>query len=442
MSRVEVPKLMDYSGAIAANNSMADIFSGMANRNQNKKVLKENKRQHMSDEAFRMFELNSKKEESKWEQLFKENKFEAQQTEKQNKRTANATAIKTLYPKVTSEIGQAFGQVPSVTNANKMDNVLGNMDIGSIETKNRFGFDLNKYESSVAIDKRDYKYKAGQDKISNKQNQEKIDISRSVANRPKNLQELLLKIAPSLTKGQAPSATNTSESNMQNNIGNNNNTPLAENSNKQVKENKYFNQTENKPITKLDLVTKKFETTYTDSAGRTWGKNSVTGREYLLKDKDFTSKTKEFLTNELSRDLESLQYLEENHNDRFTGIDTLYQDANSSQFSPFDEDEEYGVYKQKMNGLANLIRNKLFGASLTDGEKQAFKDGYVALSDRDGSFVAKIKELNRIAKTALKRNYNTLVLKWGENKVNKLYEANGLSSYIGIKSKKSWKDYE
>lgn len=183
MKRIRAPKLGNYGTAIQANNSMANIFNNISNGINKRDQLKETKRHHMSDEVFEKLKFNAKKEESKWGQLFKENKYQHEQSDLSNKRTANATAIKTLYPKVTSKIGEAFGQVPSVENANKMDNVLGNMDIGSIEKKNRFGFDLNKFETSVATDKRDHIYKANQDSISNNQNQQKINVSKEKNNK-------------------------------------------------------------------------------------------------------------------------------------------------------------------------------------------------------------------------------------------------------------------
>ena len=129
----------------------------------------------------------------------------------------------------------------------------------------------------------------------------------------------------------------------------------------------------------------------------------------------------------MSTDLGSLKYLQDNHSDKYTGTNSTIAEVGANKLNPFfDAPEGYATYKQKLNSLSNLARNKLFGASLTDGEKKAFEDGYISLGDKDTNFTAKLNEISRISETAKNRVYNNLKTQWGEQTAKKYMIDNGL----------------
>jgi|GEM_PF-4112115 len=64
---------------------------------------------------------------SKWQE-----QFDFEKMQQQSKNLANTQVLKTVRPDIYSNIGQQYGQVPSVENANMMNRVAGNVDINAV----------------------------------------------------------------------------------------------------------------------------------------------------------------------------------------------------------------------------------------------------------------------------------------------------------------------
>lgn len=179
--RPTVPKLMGYNAAIHANNSMAKAFANLNNIASDYTDGVERKRSALANEAHNIKSLNETKRANVADEIHKKNKFgfeQKQYTDSQkalaDKKEANASTIKTLYPKYVSSLGQTMGDYPSIENANKMNNILGSTDIGRINDKNKMDFDKSKFIETKR-----------QNDINNGFKTQEIAFKKQNANKPK-----------------------------------------------------------------------------------------------------------------------------------------------------------------------------------------------------------------------------------------------------------------
>ena len=156
--RFDVPKLADYSGAIQANQSMANAFSNLGNQSQDYLKMEEQKKNNEWNRAFdvQKFDLET-------------NKYNSGLQEKADAKSANAGTLKALYPTEYGNLSNTMGNNP---------NLLGNVDIGNVQS-------YNTNIAKAAKEKEDALYQAGRDKISDGFERDRISISRQNANEPK-----------------------------------------------------------------------------------------------------------------------------------------------------------------------------------------------------------------------------------------------------------------
>ncbi len=166
MPRYDVPKFADYSGAIQANQSMANSFANLGNQSQDYLKMEEQKNQNAWNRVFEGNKLD-----------FETNKYKNELQEKADKKEANATTMKALFPEQVKDIGLQYGQTPTIENANKMSSFLGNVDINNFARNQDFVNNNKK-------DQRDYEYKVGQDSIKNGFERDRIALERQRINKP------------------------------------------------------------------------------------------------------------------------------------------------------------------------------------------------------------------------------------------------------------------
>jgi hypothetical protein len=159
------PKLMDYSAAIQANQSMSNAFKQLGNTSQDYMDYAEKKKQNGIDNTLNDAKFKETQTINQFNMNDVERKYKADTKEKESKLTANANAFKSLYPEQSAKMSLQFGDIPSVENANKMNNVFGHMDISN--------FDKN----------REFNYGKSQDEINNKLKREELNIRRKTANK-------------------------------------------------------------------------------------------------------------------------------------------------------------------------------------------------------------------------------------------------------------------
>jgi len=140
--KYNVPTLKDYSGAIQANNSMSQAFANMSKSANDWMGQKERERTNKANE---LHKNNSLAKETKQNEIsniqkakdygFKLNEYQSKQKELSYKKEANTEALKVVNPKLYSNIGAKFGDVPSIENASKMNDVTGHVDLSKVKQK-------------------------------------------------------------------------------------------------------------------------------------------------------------------------------------------------------------------------------------------------------------------------------------------------------------------
>lgn len=173
MPKFDVPKLADYSGAIQANQSFQNAFRNLGQQSQDFLNYEEQKRKNQQDEL-----LNTKKQEHE------QTKYNNELQDKENTKIANRTTFQTLYPEEYKNFGTSFGGVPSVENANKMDSVLGSVDLNNFDKNRTYNYNANK-------DQKDFEYQQNRDKVEDNFKNQELDIRRTSANKPSELDRIM-----------------------------------------------------------------------------------------------------------------------------------------------------------------------------------------------------------------------------------------------------------
>ncbi len=122
LQQLEAPKLNTQ-------NAFAQLGQYMQDKNNNYLNRQESIRQHndqMKQKDAYMNFLNTKKDNA-WKM------FEFDKMQQQNKEAANTQVLKATRPDIYANIGQEYGQTPSIENANKMNAVTGNIDINAVK---------------------------------------------------------------------------------------------------------------------------------------------------------------------------------------------------------------------------------------------------------------------------------------------------------------------
>ena len=129
MPKFDVPKLADYSGAIQANQSFQNAFRNLGQQSQDFLNYEEQKRKNQQDESMQQQNYKLNLDKHNFEQTKYKNEFQ----DKEDAKVANRTTFQTLYPEQFKSFGEVFGQSPTVENADRMNNVLGNVDLNNFD---------------------------------------------------------------------------------------------------------------------------------------------------------------------------------------------------------------------------------------------------------------------------------------------------------------------
>lgn len=173
MPKFDVPKLADYSGAIQANQSFQNAFRNLGQQSQDFLNYEEQKRKNQQDEFTQQQNYKLNLDKHNFEQTKYKNEFQ----DKEDAKVANRTTFQTLYPEQFKSFGQVFGQSPTVENADRMNNVLGNVDLNNFDKNRTFNYNANK-------DQKNFEYQQNRDRISDGFEREKIGIQRMNASKP------------------------------------------------------------------------------------------------------------------------------------------------------------------------------------------------------------------------------------------------------------------
>ncbi|MCT7549817.1 hypothetical protein N5U04_09860 [Aliarcobacter butzleri] len=173
MPKFDVPKLADYSGAIQANQSFQNAFRNLGQQSQDFLNYEEQKRKNQQDESMQQQNYKLNLDKHNFEQTKYKNEFQ----DKEDAKVANRTTFQTLYPEQFKSFGEVFGQSPTVENADRMNNVLGNVDLNNFDKNRTFNYNANK-------DQKNFEYQQNRDRISDGFEREKIGIQRMNASKP------------------------------------------------------------------------------------------------------------------------------------------------------------------------------------------------------------------------------------------------------------------
>ncbi|QKF77160.1 hypothetical protein [Arcobacter defluvii] len=129
MPRYDVPKVMSFGDAIQANQSMMDGFRQLGSISQNYLNQEEQKKQNEWSNAFegQRIEIDANKNNIAQQEIeFKKNQDVA-------KKQANTEALKFVNPELFQSIQSQYGETPSVENANKMNDITGNINLDKVK---------------------------------------------------------------------------------------------------------------------------------------------------------------------------------------------------------------------------------------------------------------------------------------------------------------------
>jgi len=122
----------------------------LMNNAQQSLELNQRKREQKALGEYRNNILEQRQNEADKKHGFEMFKYENMQKEKENKKLANTQTLKHLRPDVYSSIGQEFGQIPSKENAQKMNDVTGNMNLNLIKP-NKPKYSLQKTDKGFVM---------------------------------------------------------------------------------------------------------------------------------------------------------------------------------------------------------------------------------------------------------------------------------------------------
>lgn len=411
--RFDVPKLADYSGAIQANQSMANAFSNLGNQSQDYLKMEEQKKNNEWNRAFdvQKFDLET-------------NKYNSGLQEKADAKSANVGTLKALYPTEYGNLSNTMGNNP---------NLLGNVDIGNVQS-------YNTNIAKATKDKEDTLYQAGRDKISDGFERDRINISRQNAGKPTETERLLSIImgggVPKETTPQQPVTNDTQPTSQQQNPT----TPPQSNIQSGMANITKGVQTENKPISQIDIVTSKNDTKFTDKDGRVWGQNPITKRQYLVED----VKPKEISMSDIediNKSIEmanSLGYAKDKYNPSYTGmIDDRINFIKNKVGDNSQETQDYNKWAASLQSVGNAARNKSFGAALSGFDINEFAKEFPSTDAGDGTIIPKLEVRANMLKNSLSNTYNAWVDKYGKERADQYFSKLSDQSVLGKKTEQN-----
>jgi hypothetical protein len=126
MPRYDIPKLADYSGAIQANQSMMSAFNNLGNQSRDYLKMEEQKKQNA-------FDQEEQQKQNSFSNAFKQQELDFKNTQEASKKQANTEALKFVNPELFQSIQSQYGQTPTIENANKMNDITGNIDLDKVK---------------------------------------------------------------------------------------------------------------------------------------------------------------------------------------------------------------------------------------------------------------------------------------------------------------------
>lgn len=408
MARYDVPRLADYSAAIQANQSFQNAFRNLGQQSQDFLNYEEQKRKNQQDEL-----LNTKKQEHE------QTKYNNELQDKENMKIANRTTFQTLYPEEYKSFGAAFGGVPSVENANKMNSVLGSVDLNNFDKNRTFNYNANK-------DQKDYEYQQNRDKIEDNFKNEELSIRRINAGKPSETERLLsIIMGGGVPKETNPQVENLPQGQNQQSVQNiSENKPQAQTDNESLANVTQGIKTESKPISQVDIVTAKNDVKFTDKDGRVWGRNPITKREYLIED----VKPKEISMSDIedvNKAIEmsnNLNFVKNKYKPSYTGMidDKINYIKNELGYDSKDL-QDYNRWAASLQTVGNAARNKSFGAALSGFDINEFAKEFPSTDAGDGTIIPKLDVRTNMLNNSLKNTYTAWVEKYGKDRANQYF---------------------
>ena len=319
----KVPQLKDYSGAIQANQSMTSAFGDLNDISQGHLNYVAQNKKDAADIAYKNDVLANTKNQNEIDNAFKQNtqdlaktKYTNELSEKNDIKSANIASFSSLFPDEAAKIKSSYGDIPSIENADKLNNVMGNIDLSNFEKNKTFN------------------YTKGQDEINNNFKKQEIAIKKHNAYKPP-AQTQADKLLAIMMGQQFPTAMPTTMP-TQNTQTPNNNTAPATNTTASVNPATPQKETPllevgsaNKPMTKVDIASQSKNITITDANGYKYSQNPITGRKVLISKPTVTEQIKEQqLKNEQSDEIVSLKNTVTNSNNMINRIDGVANNKN------------------------------------------------------------------------------------------------------------------
>jgi hypothetical protein len=446
--RIEPPKLMDYSAAIQANQSMSNAFKQLGDTSQDYLDFSEKKKQNEISNQFNIDKAIEAKRVNQFNIDDTNRKYQDGINSANAIKSANANTFKTLYPDKAADMAFSFGDVPSVENARKMSDAFGNVNIKNFDSNRDFNYTKTNNEAKA-------KYDARQDSIKNNLEQQRVNISRHNANKPNATDQLLsYLVMGGMPQGQGnvnPSTTENANI-VPNNTQNSTTVPTTSNTTKQPTEqnNKPIDWNnveagyESIPQTQLDIATSKYNKKITDEKGNVFEVNPITKRKVLVK------KAKPVTINmgdveDINSAIEvfnNLDYAKKNYKPEYTGvIDDVYNQARNLIGQDGKEIEDYNKWAASLQSVANKARNKSFGAALSGFDIGEFAKEFPSTDAGDGTITPKLEVRTNMLKNALQNTYNGWVQKYGKENADKYFNNLSDKSIMGAKEKSKSNDF-
>jgi hypothetical protein len=120
--KLEVPKLIDYTAAINANQSMSNAFKQLGDTSQSYLDFSEQKKQNIFDQK-----------EQSFSNAIRQQELDFKNNQEASKKQANTEALKFVNPELFQSIQSQYGQTPTIENANKMNDITGNIDLDKVK---------------------------------------------------------------------------------------------------------------------------------------------------------------------------------------------------------------------------------------------------------------------------------------------------------------------
>jgi predicted metal-dependent hydrolase len=191
---------------------------------------------------------------------------------------------------------------------------------------------------------------------------------------------------------------------------------------------------QNKPATEVDILTKKYETEFTDKEGNTWATNPITGRRYLVE----AAKKQQVKMNDIEdinsaiESYNNIVYAKDNWDPSYTGmVDDKVRWLQNKTGYQADDSDAYNKWAAKLQTVANAARNKSFGAALSGFDIEEFAKEFPATDAGDPEVVPKLEAKQETLKKALQNTYNAWADKYGKERADKFFSGLQDKSVIG-----------